>query len=309
MDPRRQQRRIDAELEEYGTRPNQFWSLGRVTAAFAAGIIALVLLFVFLGMFYTVEEYERGILTRNGAFVKVLHPGFGTKAPWVDEIPVRINLRVKTYKWPHMESYSADGQQAFLDVSVTLRPKETKIEQLYKQHRSVDSAVQELLSPLMNKDAKVVFGQYSASRAISDRGQLNLDTEKVVRDALGPDTVLEILSVQNENIEFSKEYLNSIEGRMRAQVEVEKHRQELEKEKVQADIKRTQAAAEAFRIQSIGNAEAEAIRAKSKAMYENPSYIQLIQAEKWDGKLPQTMLPNQTMPIIEMTPNASTRQK
>ena len=303
MDTRRPSERRESELHE--RRQSEYQTGVRVIkkwALISTGVVsALIVGGTLLGMFYTIDEYERGVLTRNGAFVKILNPGWGMKAPWIEEISERADLRVKTYVWPNMESYTADSQKAFLKISATLRPRESRLEQLYKQHRTTKSAVQELLSPLMNKDAKIVFGGYTSTSAIVDRGKLNSDIEDKIKQGLGLDTVLDIIGIQVEDIAFSKEYIESVENRMKAQIDVEKHRQELEKEKVSADIKKTQATAEAFRIQSIGNAEAEAIRAKSKAMFENPSYIQLLQAERWDGKLPNTMLPNQTIPIIEMT--------
>ena len=49
-----------------------------------------------------------------------------------------------------------------------------------------------------------------------------------------------------------------------------------------------------------GNAEAEAIKARGDALNENPNLIGLVQAERWDGKLPTTMLPNSTVPFMNM---------
>ena len=63
-----------------------------------------------------------------------------------------------------------------------------------------------------------------------------------------------IESVQLENIEFSANYLHSIEQRMLAEVEVQKLQQNAEREKVQAQITVTQA-----------NAKANAVRAEAQA--------------------------------------------
>ena len=57
-----------------------------------------------------------------------------------------------------------------------------------------------------------------------------------------------------------------------------------------------EAGATAIRLR--GDAEASAIKAKAAALAQNPSLVQLIQAERWDGKLPATMLPGGTVPII-----------
>ena len=48
-----------------------------------------------------------------------------------------------------------------------------------------------------------------------------------------------------------------------------------------------------------GNAEADAIKAKTLALSSNPMLIELTKAERWDGKLPTTVLPNGTLPFID----------
>ena len=66
-------------------------------------------------------------------------------------------------------------------------------------------------------------------------------------------------SVQLENIEFSQNYLHSIEQRMLAEVEVQKLQQNAEREKVQAQITVTQA-----------TAKANAVRAEALAQPKRP---------------------------------------
>jgi regulator of protease activity HflC (stomatin/prohibitin superfamily) len=119
-------------------------------------------------------------------------------------------------------------------------------------------------------------------------------------------------SVQIENIDFSDAYESSIEARMLAEVEVQKVRQNAEREKVQAEIaviqaqaqadsKLAQAKADAEAITLRGNAEADAIKAKGAALRDNAGLIALTQAEKWNGQLPTTMVPDSTVPFMDMT--------
>lgn len=118
-------------------------------------------------------------------------------------------------------------------------------------------------------------------------------------------------SLQLENIDFSAAYELSIEDRMLAEVEVQKVKQNAEREKITAEITvikaqasadsklaEAKAAAEATRIQ--GEAEAAAIRAKGEALRENAGLIALTQAEKWDGALPTTMVPNGAVPFMNV---------
>jgi regulator of protease activity HflC (stomatin/prohibitin superfamily) len=113
-------------------------------------------------------------------------------------------------------------------------------------------------------------------------------------------SMLIVESVQVENIDFSDAYEKSIEQRMLAEVEVQKVQQNAEREKVQAEIAVIQAKAQADAVKLQGDAEAHAINARGKALRDNPSLVQLVQAEKWDGKLPTTMVPGQTVPFINV---------
>jgi regulator of protease activity HflC (stomatin/prohibitin superfamily) len=286
------------------------------------GLFGLFILTILLGSWYTVDQTQRGVLLRNGAFVEVVPPGLHFKWPWIDSV-VKIDMQTHTFTWQKMESYSADQQPANLKVSVTLHVAADKVPEMYSRFRGdQQSAVDRIIAPHVNEKIKVVFGQYTAARAISARGQLNADASRALTDAIAYDPVFVIESVQVEDIAFSPDYIKSVEQRMQAEVEVQKFRQQLEREKVQAEIVVTQAkakadavraeaqaAADAIRlrgqadadaIKARGTAEAVAIHAKGEALGQNPNLVQLIQAERWDGKLPATMLPGSSVPMLSL---------
>lgn len=48
------------------------------------------------------------------------------------------------------------------------------------------------------------------------------------------------------------------------------------------------------------NSEAEAIRARGAALGENPNLVHLVQAEKWNGQLPSTMVPSGSVPFLNV---------
>ncbi|HGN1035234.1 TPA: prohibitin family protein, partial [Pseudomonas aeruginosa] len=116
-------------------------------------------------------------------------------------------------------------------------------------------------------------------------------------------------SIQIENLDFSDAYERSIEDRMKAEVQVKTREQMLATEKVQAEIRVTQANAEAeaklaqakadaeaTRLR--GEAEAEAIKARAAALASNQNLVELTKAERWDGKLPTTMIPDSAIPFL-----------
>jgi regulator of protease activity HflC (stomatin/prohibitin superfamily) len=132
------------------------------TIAAIGGIIVLMLL---LGSWYTVDQTERGVLLRNGAVIGTAQPGLGFKLPLFDSVQ-KINVKTVTYTWDKMNSYSYDQQPADLKISVTLRAAPEKVADLYAKFGTIDAAVNQVVSPVVNQQVKIVFGHYTAVKAI-----------------------------------------------------------------------------------------------------------------------------------------------
>ena len=233
-----------------------------------AAIAGLVVLIAILGSWYTVDQTERGVLLRNGAVIGTAQPGLGFKVPLIDGVE-KISVKTSTYTWDKMNSYSYDQQPADLKISVTLRASPDKVSDLYAKFGRLDTAVNQVVSPVVNQQVKVVFGRYTAVKAIQERGALNNAIKDAIAETLKFDPMIIIESVQLENIEFSANYLHSIEQRMLAEVEVQKLQQNAEREKVQAQITVTQATAKANAVRAEALAQSEATRLNGEARASN----------------------------------------
>ena len=269
-------------------------------------VIALIALSVLMSSWYTVDEGERMVILRNGAAIDTAEPGLHFKIPVIDRA-VPISVQTLKVEFGEMSSYSKDQQPAEIRLSVNFHVLPSSVQSIYSTYGSVEGLVDRILRPRVNDSTKKVFGQFTAVSVIQDRAKFGTDVYQAVVKAVGDEMIIE--SIQVENIDFSNAYEQSIEQRMLAEVEVQKVKQNWEKEKVAADITRTraqaeadarlaQATAEAKSIELRGQAEAAAIQAKGAALRDNPALVQLIQAEKWDGKLPTTMVPGSAVPFI-----------
>ena len=287
----------------------------------AVAVVGLVVIAAIFGSWYTVDQTERAVLLRNGAVIGTAQPGLGFKVPFIDSVE-KISVRTFTYSWDKMNSYSYDQQPADLKISVTLRASPEKVADLYAKFGRLDAAVNQVVNPVVNQQVKIVFGRYTAVKAIQERGTLNSAIKDAISETLKYDPMIIIESVQLENIEFSANYLHSIEQRMLAEVEVQKLQQNAEREKVQAQITVTQANAKASAIRAeaqanadatrlsgeahaaniriTGEAEAAAIEARAKALGTNPNLVTLVQAERWNGVLPTTMVPGSAVPFVSV---------
>jgi regulator of protease activity HflC (stomatin/prohibitin superfamily) len=263
-----------------------------------AVVVGLIALTVIGGSFYTVDQGERGVILRNGAVVGTAEPGLGFKMPIVDSIR-EINVQTQARVYKDVMVYSRDQQNAGLQVSVNYRLASDKVEQIYSEFGGQDGIVSRLLDRQVPEEVKNVFGKFNAVTAIQERARLGMEIQEAIQKAAS-NPMLVVESVQVENIDFSDAYEKSIEQRMLAEVEVQKVQQNAEREKVQAEIAVIQAKAQADAVKLQGDAEAHAINARGRALRDNPALIELVQAEKWDGKLPTTMVPGQTVPFINV---------
>jgi len=263
-----------------------------------AVIVGLLALVILGGSFYTIDEGERGVVLRNGKVVGTAEPGLSFKLPIVDSVR-EITVQAQARVYEKVMVYSRDQQSAELFVSVNYRLPADQVQTIYSEYGGKDGVLTRMLDRQVPEEVKNVFGRFNAVTAIQERERLSKEVQEAIQKAT-TNPVLIVESVQVENIDFSDAYEQSIEQRMLAEVEVQKVQQNAQREKVQAEILVIQAKAEADAKKLQGDAEAHAINARGKALRDNPSLVELVQAEKWDGKLPTTMVPGQTVPFINV---------
>src|SRR6476619_2400462 len=236
--------------------------------AIGAVVAVIVIVIIAAGSWYAVDQTERGVRLRYGAVIGTAQPGLGFKIPLMDSVE-KVSVKTSTFAWEKMNSYSYDQQPADLKISVTLRASPDKVSDLYAKFGRLETAVNQVVSPVVNQQVKVVFGRYTAVKAIQERGPLNSAIKDAITATLKDDPMIIIESVQLENIEFSQNYLHSIEQRMLAEVEVQKLQQHAEREKVQAQITVTQANAKANAVRAEAQASADALRLNGEAKATN----------------------------------------
>lgn len=310
-EPDRYDYKTRAEYEKAVEEFKQYERKKRMNAIVGGGIaviVGLVALTVVGGSWYTVGEGYRGVALRNGAVIGTAEPGLGFKMPIIDSV-VDISIQSQAQMYENILAYSRDQQTAGLNLSVNYRLPADQVETIYREYGGEAGVVSRLLDRQVLEEVKNVFGRFNAATAIQERERLAAEVQMAIQKAVIGPIIVE--SVQIENIDFSDAYENSIEQRMLAEVEVQKVKQNAEREKVtaeitviqaqaEADAQLARATAEAEAIQIRGEAEASAIRARGEALRDNPALVDLVQAERWNGALPTTMVPGQTVPFMNV---------
>lgn len=270
-----------------------------ISASIAAAVGAVLLLIIVFGSWYTVDQGSRGVILRNGAIIGEAEPGIHFKLPIFDSV-VRVTLQEFTLTYNKVQAYSKDQQPAVLKVSVTA--KITDPSSTYANYGGQDGFAMRIVNPRVYQQVENIFGQYDAVHAVQDRVALSRDLLSGIQAAItGP---INILSVQIENLDFSDAYEKAVESRMQATVQQQQAEAEKAKRITNADAAayevRVAADAEAHRTDIVGAAEAGAIKKRGDALKDNPGLVSLTAAERWNGILPTTMVPNGATPFVSV---------
>lgn len=263
-----------------------------------------------------VDEGERGVVLRYGAFLETAEPGFHFKIPVVDDVKV-VSVRNQTVLYQNVAAYSKDQQPAKLTISLTFTIPSSMVKEFYQKYGTIESVQDRLINRKVPTIAENVFGQYSAIHAVQERTQLNIDLNTEMMKATSEEPV-HIVSYALEGIDFSEAYEKSIEARMTAEVGIATQKQTRETERINADIVVIQAKAaadsrlaaakaDAESIRMRGNAEADSIKARGEALRQNPLIVDLTTVERWNGQLPTSMIPGGAVPFMNL--DSSTKKQ
>jgi regulator of protease activity HflC (stomatin/prohibitin superfamily) len=90
------------------------------------GALALVVLIVILGSFFTVNTAEVAVITRFGKFLRVADPGLNWKVPFFDTVSGTVSLRVNQISLT-METKTKDNVFVTIPISVQNRVRPEKV--------------------------------------------------------------------------------------------------------------------------------------------------------------------------------------
>lgn len=285
------------------------FSIFSIITLIGGGILALT---IFFGSWYQVSEGYRGVLLQNGAIIseEPIQPGLNFKLPIVQDVDY-IDVQAKKVVFEALSTGSSDLQQAVVRVSVNYRITEGDVIDVRRSYTTEANLVDRALYPKVYESVKQVFSQYKAEDTIRKREELTTAIyDDLIEAVTGP---ILVESIQIEDIQLSPEFMENIEdkanqtlivqtlGQMEQQAIV-RARTKVVEAQAEADAQLALAQGVAKGIEVKGIAEANAITARGQALKQNPDVVALVQAEKWNGVLPTTMVPNSTVPFIDVNP-------
>lgn len=183
-----------------------------------------------------------------------------------------------------MQAYTKDMQQAEFIVSVTHAVDKSKLIDLHVKYGKAYANI--ILGPVVSTAVKEVVGGWEADKLINGREKATKEIVDKI-NALAADKPLLIKNVAILEIEYSDVFEKAIEAKqvaMQAALEAKNKTVQVEEEARQTLIK--------------AKAEADALEIKTKALEKNKDVILLNAVEKWNGKLPETVVLGKDGPSV-----------
>jgi regulator of protease activity HflC (stomatin/prohibitin superfamily) len=291
------------------------------------GIAVAVLLFVAMvisNSVIVVDEGEKGVVTTFGEVSSTFEPGLHFVVPGVQRVH-KYSVRVQKTMFGDgrnnvLSAYSYDQQiiESYR-ISVTWQYNGSKIEDVYKHFGVNDTIFYTVVSPLIQQTSKILFGHYTSQTIVQKRSDLSHELDTNIKAQL-KDYPIVVLSVQIEDVNFSRSYENIIEQTAQKKQEVEKAKNELQKVEIESQqlvaraesankAKKLEADARAYAIKVQAEAEANAIKLKAEALKANKELVALTIAEKWNGSVPQTVMGDASGVVPIFSINDSILQK
>jgi regulator of protease activity HflC (stomatin/prohibitin superfamily) len=258
------------------------------------GLIAAILSLALCLSYTQVNSGSMGVVYNQGKAVRAIAPGPHLVMPFLETVSPVSN---KTLVWqPNEDGASNDLQRVTTQVTLAYHFDPNYAIYFATQLISAEpnSVENKVVNPAIVEAVKAVTAQFNATDLIQKRAQVRDAIEAMVKTRLAQyHIVAETVSITD--FQFTKEYNDSIEAKVKAQQDAERAENELVKTKVEAQ--KTEAEAKGVAAANVAAAEGEAkaimfkADAQAKANRElaasiTPELILNKAVEKWDGVRP-----------------------
>jgi len=190
---------------------------------------------------------------------------------------------------------SKDGSEFHVSPLLNYSVKRERVPYIFAKYRVELSMIESGFLKTAVYDAfRVVANSYTADELISNRQQFEIKVRKVLESQLSPEGF--ILSQFTSNLIYPATFKKAIEAKNNAVQTALTAENQVKTAEAEAKIKIARAEGSAKAMLTNARAEAEANQLKQRTL--TPMLIQQQWIEKWNGKLPETMLGDKATPMI-----------
>jgi modulator of FtsH protease HflK len=227
-----------------------------------AGCVLLLIIVWAMTGFYKVNEPERGVVLRFGAFHELTRPGLRWHLPWPIEQVEKVNIG-GTQRLSYQGSMLTRDEN-IVNVEVVVQFRRTDPQGYLFNMRDPDDAITDVTASAIRE----VIGKNLLDFILTDgRAEVARDTQDLLQstlDSYGAGITVYEVNLQEAN--FPREVESSVQDAIKAREDRERKILEAESysneilPRARGDAERRRQEAEAYRAQAVANAEGEADR-------------------------------------------------
>jgi len=190
---------------------------------------------------------------------------------------------------------SKDGSEFHVSPLLNYSVKRERVPYIFGKYRvDLEQIESGFLKTAVYDAFRVVANSYTADELISNRQQFEIKVRKVLEDQLSPEGF--ILSQFTSNLIYPETFKKAIEAKNNAVQTALTAENQVKTAEAEAKIKIARAEGNAQAMLTNARAEAEANQLKQRTL--TPMLLQQQWIERWNGKLPGTMLGDKTNAMI-----------
>lgn len=248
------------------------------------GSVIFLLVILMMKPFEIVNTGHRGVEVNLG---KVVSESLPEGLYFFNPITTNIyEMDIRTIKSEATtQAYTKDIQQSTLTYTVNFNLSPTSAHTVY-QTVGVNWENQ-LVKQVVEGTLKTVIGKYDAVDLISNRDKARGEIEESLKTSLAEKNVI-VSKFEITNIDYNDEFEKAVEAKVTAVQRA-----------AEAQNKTVQIREEANQKIITAEAEAKSMKIKSEALSQNQNLVAFEAVQKWDGKMPVTML-GDTVPFINI---------
>lgn len=252
------------------------------------GFLVLIAFLLALNPFTTVKPGEGAVVIGLNGISRTLDQGTHLKQPFFEEVEV-YDLKVRKDETT-ASAASADLQTVNAVIAVNYQIDPTTLADTYARIGIEEAIKPTVIDPAVQEIVKAATAKYKADELITKRAAVTDEIQTALGERLRPYNII-VQNVSVTNFDFSASFNEAIERKVTAEQEALAAKNKLEQVKYESE--QTIVAAQ-------GVAEAQRIKAAALQTQGGEALVRLTLAEKWDGHLPQTMVPGQTVPFLNI---------
>ena len=262
----------------------------------------------FVGKIMTKDGYQEGMIPTS----KLRLPFCMN---YCDRMVV-LDATDKSFIEPMKIFIPSDKLEVTLDVRATLSVDPLKAESLFNKLPqqpindqysviNADSIYKTYGQQVLQAEVRAYLTQYTIAEIASNNEKINADIQVLLQKVMGARTPFTVRYAGLTNIQFPPTIVN-------AQIAAAERREQIQKEEAQLAVSKVQMERELQEARlnrqiEKEKAETEAIKINAQAQAVTPQTIRMkeleveqLKAEKWDGKLPQTVMGSSVPMIMDM---------